>query len=604
MWTIIVYRKKRVKTNKNIQRLEESQVIEICKLLKETGDPKQVSKNISYASLDQIRNIAYGHNWRSISKLYFDDYREGSKTYVCEKPEDTIDEQWKLVPKHLLVAGETPIYVSSKGRFLKNNGEPLIPRVGSGSGIYIITINKHRYLCSRLVLATFGIDLPNILSFSYDGFSIRYKDLNKANLEVSNLYWAPRYVFPERSKIEVDIQTLNNLCCILKDVTNYDSSVDTRVKCHEIIKNYQLANKINTGYSYSYFTRAFETLNWKHCVGIKGNYQVSDTGIVRFNKMTMIQTHSTIDDGRNYVTINGKEYLVCKLVLKAFKPMKTYDNYFPKHIDGDLKNDHIDNLTWSYLEPESLIGKRMWAHHIKEQRMIVDWIEGVVKDRYEITNTGRVFDKEQNRFVKPYIQKTKNNSRGKKYVKLIRKDKENYQFDIAREVIRCFRPDLEKIINDNTGSIFQIEYIDQDPINCIYTNLSVKLRSLSIDTVEKICQMIVKYDGCTTAVVNHMSSEFEHTITDRHVQNIKSKRCFTDISNKYFDKDTYGHSNRLLHHINKLSLDGTIISQYNSVKECLIDNPFIERHGLLDHGKGKRKGKPYKGFIWEYVYHS
>lgn len=50
----------------------------------------------------------------------------------------------------------------------------------------------------------------------------------------------------------------------------------------------------------------------------------------------------------NFQTVNNtkKTYRAHRLVLMAFKPVENMDNLEVNHIDGDKKNNRLDNLEW------------------------------------------------------------------------------------------------------------------------------------------------------------------------------------------------------------------------------------------------------------------
>lgn len=591
--------------NQDMLPLTEEQVVEICEaLVKFGGDSRKVAAVIQFATLSQIRGIAYKHSYVSISDKYFDDHKILQREYHIPKPVDTDDEKWKQVPDHLLFPQSKGIviYVSTKGRFMDSKGNELIVSPQAPMKAYQVRIGKKAHLCSRIILATHSLDLPALLNFPNDAFSVRYKDDDKSNLNVENLYWAPRHWFKRNNDNNIDLRLLNDLSVYLKDATDSTKGIAARKNCYKIIEDYQKHLKITLGYSYAYYTRTFESLEWKKCQNIEGEYYVSNNGIVRHKRMTMLVTHSTIEDERNYVTINENEYLVCKLVLKAFKPLKDYKNYFPHHIDGDLKNDNVDNLEWRYLSPETSVAKHKWHGHIKEEAVPIDWLDDVDPARYMLYNTGRVFDVLKNRWVRSY-----HGSNGAKYAKLNRTTtKRRKQFYIALNVIECFRPDLniDNYVNSKQSSV-KVIYNDGDPDNCTYKNLSLKLKKNHItrNIAEEICLAIISENGNVDKVVQNIQSKLGVCVSAATVWGIKGGRYFKDISKKYFDNEDLQYLNKRYRRVNKLSLDGLIITEYASIKDCLCDNPFIEYHGLRDHASpdGNRYKKPYKGFLWEYV---
>lgn len=584
-------------------RLTNEQVIEICEaLVKFGGDSRKVADSLQFVNISQVRAIAYKKTHASISDKYFKDYKILQQEYQYH-PNDTDDEKWKIVPDRLLFpqAKGRIIYVSTKGRFISDTGYEFNPYDYGHAGILHVAINGKAHLCSRLILATHSLDLPNLLNFPYTAFSIKYKDENKNNLNVENLYWAPRYSFKRMKSNNVDLKLLNKLSVYLKNATDSDKGAELRNECYKIINNYEKNLKITSGRSYAYYTRNFASLEWRRCTNIDGEYYVSNNGIVRHKEMTMLTTHSSIDDERNYVTINNTEFLVCKLVLKAFKPLTDYTNYFPCHIDGDLKNDNVDNLKWKYLSPESSIGKHKWKSHIKEKGVPIDWLKDVDPTRFILYNTGRVFDNFKNKWMQAHYH-----SNGAKYVTLRTINKTGKLFYVAMNVIRCFKPEIniENYVQGNRSSI-NIIYKDGDRNNCTYKNLSVELKHniLPKNIVEEICLSIVSENGDIDKVVENIHTKFEILISNRVVCDIKSGRRYKDISRNYFHDDEFKCTSGRYQKVNKLSIDGLIITEYESIEDCLSDNPFIEYHGLRDHASpnGERYKKPYKGFRWEYV---
>lgn len=91
---------------------------------------------------------------------------------------------------------------------------------------------------------------------------------------------------------------------------------------------------------------------WKNVEGYKG-YQVSNLGNVKNIKDPKKQFILKVFYGTKgqgtvelYDGVKQKQFLVHKLVINAFKP-KLKDKQI-KHIDGDLKNNRLDNLEARY----------------------------------------------------------------------------------------------------------------------------------------------------------------------------------------------------------------------------------------------------------------
>lgn len=100
---------------------------------------------------------------------------------------------------------------------------------------------------------------------------------------------------------------------------------------------------------------------WKTIEGTNGEYQVSDTGLVRTTKTNRILRPAVSRHGYERVCLFKKDrerrYRVHRLVAIAFIPNP--DN-LPQvnHIDGNKRNNHVSNLEWVTSEQN--------MHHAKE----------------------------------------------------------------------------------------------------------------------------------------------------------------------------------------------------------------------------------------------
>lgn len=114
---------------------------------------------------------------------------------------------------------------------------------------------------------------------------------------------------------------------------------------------------------------------WRDIKGLKGSYQVSNTGKVKSLKRIVVRNNgvnlsvkerilkqSLFSNGYMFVNIGGKPVTVHRLVAEAF-----IDNPLMKrtvnHIDCDKTNNIICNLEWAtYQENE----RHAWANGLKK----------------------------------------------------------------------------------------------------------------------------------------------------------------------------------------------------------------------------------------------
>lgn len=89
---------------------------------------------------------------------------------------------------------------------------------------------------------------------------------------------------------------------------------------------------------------------WKWIPGFEDMYQASNLGQIKSFRACpegKIMTGSKSKDGRIRVNLQGKKYLLHRLILLTFDPEGQSDeNCLVLHLDGDCTNNNLENLKW------------------------------------------------------------------------------------------------------------------------------------------------------------------------------------------------------------------------------------------------------------------
>ena len=217
---------------------------------------------------------------------------------------------------------------------------------------------------------------------------------------------------------------------------------------------------------------------WKWIPGFEGEYQASIDGQIKSfkqNKNGLLMQGSSARDGRIRVNLNGKKYLVHRLILLTFAPEQQEDSdNIVLHIDGDPTNNHLNNLKWGTFKENAQDKiairrnqqtQRMSKEQRKQEQLRVipdeEWKDIVgYEGEYQISNYGRVKSLKRN---KPHIMSLVLQTTSNYYCIGLCKNNQKKKYSVDRLVAQAFV--------DNPNNYTEVNHIDEDTLNNYYKNL-------------------------------------------------------------------------------------------------------------------------------------
>lgn len=202
------------------------------------------------------------------------------------------------------------------------------------------------------------------------------------------------------------------------------------------------------------------------------------------------------------------------------------------HVDGNNRNNHVDNLKW--------------------EEDIEEWKEltypNVRPNYYWISNHGHL--KTMKKTINPFL------NHGYRIFGMMKVDnKESHVFlhcAVAHEFIgkNINKLDVNHIDgNKDNNHVKNLEYVtrSRNIIHAIETGLNPQKGELNHShiltegDVQLICELFMKTNGSiqdTLDILHNMSDDYSK-INRYHLEQIKYKNCWRDITDKYFDKNTF-----------------------------------------------------------------
>lgn len=247
---------------------------------------------------------------------------------------------------------------------------------------------------------------------------------------------------------------------------------------------------------------------WKNVVYenlVPNVYQVSNLGNIRNISTGVIQKNSL--ESRGYVrfstkTIDGgvRTIKIHRLVAYTFIKNPDYKDMEVNHIDGNRSNNCVCNLEWVNGKENSEhawmtglndnYGDKIGTHDVSVVRKVCELL---------VENDGRVINVVK--AIEPIVV-SESFVRHIKYKRIWRR------------------------ISD--------EYFDADSFPDIWRGEGSVRSKLTNAGVERMCELLIKYNGCSDDVVKQMKSEGFVNVNTQTVFSVKHKQCWKHISDKYF----------------------------------------------------------------------
>ena len=297
-----------------------------------------------------------------------------------------------------------------------------------------------------------------------------------------------------------------------------------------------------------------------------------------------------------YHSVNGYDYIVLlrydgtamlypldKLIYNSFNPetQNMYEHFKCIHLDGNLRNNNIDNLKVT--------------DDIEEWRIAT--YPDLPKDRYYVSSWGRIKNVKNNKILKYqhrnaylYIYLTEKGSMKKIPIHRI----------VAHEFIRPLTESeivnhLNSIKCDNYyGNLEIVTELENNRhaafVNRHSLNYKHYLSEFDNDTIRIICEHLVSNEGNPTKTVNDLKS-IGINISKHIISNIKSKVSYSHISDEYFEKDSFKTFNKVIneelaHKVCEylLRFNGSVMTTF---RELIKDGYSIPNSKIVESIKNK-----------------
>lgn len=459
-------------------QLSETDVRLICKEIVENGPDidyifEELQDEIPNLVREKIFSIIHKKRFKEISDEYFKSpisLIRGENDPALKKYPDLPNEIWKKI------CGFPEYYVSNKGRVRNQYGRILAIITNRAPSMRVMIDGKAKSI-ARLVITTFGIDLPNLLGMDPSRFEVDHLDNDTTNNVPENLVWIPRGA--RLAKGGYTISDVNNILKILNE-TKDRAEIQERIK-NEICNNssIRMINNIIRGSSYSYFLQTRDNTEWRPIVMrasktgtsyVSDFYEISDSGKVReiASKRYLTIYQEPLRE-LNLVDINGSPRRIDRMVYDTyvgFNPHNYLRNNKLIHVNKNTLDDTPTNLKYipsrKYTDYQTKYEQIYHRYGTKEE-----WKKFALEDGtiINVSNFGRI--RYNGHFIMTRLTdaKTVDNEKFAAFTICDNSKSCNKSYVLRNIVYRTFIGDI--------GNNQRVYEKDDDPMNCHVYNLEL-----------------------------------------------------------------------------------------------------------------------------------
>lgn len=331
--------------------LNDNDISDVCNLINNKQSDLQIARNllINTRSIEIVRKLYEDDRSRS------DMIKEINNIWI-ERVKDTFsthsDEEWKPI---IYKSRITNNVISSYGKVVNIDMWKLKNIIPNSSGHSSCTIQVDGLGSTPIQVARMELEMFKFNTMPEEYLYVGYRDGNKLNLDINNLYWSKTNMAGINLKdLGANIQRseiIHQVCKMLEE--GYDDK--TVIEQFPSYLRQSTISKIRHGLLYTNVSSSYKIDRFMRIDGIKWDiikvdgksftYRISEYGDVACTSRMELPRQSY--DGKVILMYQKKnyEFKIDYLVAITFVPNP--NNYSDiRHIDGNVNNNHYTNLEW------------------------------------------------------------------------------------------------------------------------------------------------------------------------------------------------------------------------------------------------------------------